>query len=86
MPATHHEYCRALDQSDAKSFSSTTIYGKACEFDAVADLEELQIRSRLQINSVLKPPDSIWSSARPTTPTDDIAAAAAGPMRRLAEW
>ena len=22
----------------------------------------------------------------PTTPTDDIAAAAAGPMRRLAEW
>ena len=34
---------KAPDWSDAKSSSSTTIYGKACEFDAVADLEELQI-------------------------------------------
>ena len=68
---------KAPDWSDAKSSSSTTIYGKACEFDAVTDLEEvqirkspdwpnrhLQIRLRLQINSVLKPPDSIWSCNR----------------------
>ena len=32
---------KALDWSDAKSLSLTTIYGKACKFDAVADLEEL---------------------------------------------
>ena len=35
------------DQSDAKSFSSTTIYGKACEFDAVVDLEEFWIGKSL---------------------------------------
>jgi len=35
---------KAPDCSDAKSSSSTTIYGKACEFDAVADLEGLQTR------------------------------------------
>ena len=35
---------QAPDWSDAKSSSSTTIYGKACEFDAATDLEELQIR------------------------------------------
>jgi hypothetical protein len=38
---------KATDWSDAKSSSLTTIYGKACEFDAVADLEELQIRKLL---------------------------------------
>ena len=63
---------KAPGWSDAKSSSSTTVYSKACEFDAVADLEELQIRKspdwpnrHLQIRLRLqKPLDSIWSCNR----------------------
>ena len=38
---------KAPDWSNAKSLSLTIIYDKVCEFDAVADLEELQIRRSL---------------------------------------
>ena len=71
---------KALDWTDAKSLSSTATYGMAFKFDALTDLEELQIRKlsdqpndrvrirfELQIGSVLNPSNSIWSRNR-TTP------------------
>jgi hypothetical protein len=75
-----NEELRAPDLNWRQDLSSDSIYGIACDFDALADLEELQIRKssdwpndrvrirfELQIGSVLNPSDSIWSCNR-TTP------------------
>ena len=57
-------------EAEVKASRTTTSYGKACKFDATADLEELQIekssespndrvrfRFDLQIRLILEPPD-----------------------------
>ena len=54
------------DWSDAKSFGSTTIYGKACKFDAVGDLEELQDQKVARL-SEQAPPGQIEASYKPSS-------------------
>ena len=56
---------RAPGQSDAKSFSPTTIYGKACELDAVADLEDQKVAKLTEqtLPSQIESPDQLSSEA-----------------------